>query len=163
MSDHESEVVPESLEGLDGLDGEQGLSGSYSGNGNDPGSIAVVTDGTADAWVDDGAMFLADLARAMRSTAAAEHTRDAEDTGRRRQAHLDAIRAREALEAEELREYAKEDVKGIDAWSDGEIKRVKLERERRIASRREHLQIRLEEHRTVVAREVEAVEAAIVS
>jgi len=79
----------------------------------------------------------------------------------RRQAHLDSIRAREALEAEDLRELAKEDVKGIDAWSDGEIKRVKLERERRIASRREQLQIRLEEHRAVIAREVEAVEAAV--
>jgi hypothetical protein len=71
------------------------------------------------------------------------------------------IRAREALEAEELRELAKEDVKGIDAWSEGEIKRIKLERERRIASRREQLQIRLEEHRAVVAREVAAVEAAV--
>lgn len=155
MSDHETEVSP------DGLDGEQGLTGSFSANGKDPGAIAVATDSPADAWVDDGATFLEDLARAMQTTATAEHARDAEATGHRRQAHLDAIRAREALEAEELREYAKEDVKGIDAWSDGEIKRVKLERERRIASRREQLQIRLEEHRTVVAREVEAVEAAI--
>src|SRR5204863_241277 len=65
------------------------------------------------------------------------------------------------LEAEELRDLAKDDVKGIDAWSDGEIKRVKLERERRIAARREQLQIRLEELRTVVSREVDAVELAI--
>ena len=107
--------------------------------------------------------FLDDLAKAMRTTAAAEQARDAEFTDQRRQAHLDAIRAREALEAEELRELAKEDVKGIDAWSDGEIKRIKLERERRIASRREQLQVRLEEHRLVVASEVEAVEAAISS
>src|SRR6185369_4439480 len=48
-----------------------------------------------------------------------------------------------------------------DAWSDGEIKRIKLERERRIAARREQLQIRLEDHRTVVGREVEAVEASV--
>lgn len=155
MSDNETEVSP------DGLGSEQGLTGSFSANGNDPGAVAVATDGSADAWVDDGAAFLQDLARAMQTTATAEHARDAEATGHRLQAHLDAIRAREALEAEELREYAKEDVKGIDAWSDGEIKRVKLERERRIASRREQLQIRLEEHRAVVAREVEAVEAAI--
>jgi hypothetical protein len=99
----------------------------------------------------------------MRTTASAEQARDAELTEQRRQAHLDAIRAREALEAEDLRELAKEDVKGIDAWSDGEIKRIKLERERRIASRREQLQVRLEEHRMVIASEVEAVEAALAS
>ncbi len=97
----------------------------------------------------------------MQNTAAAEQARSAEETEQRRQSHIDAIRAREAIEAEELRELAKEDVKGIDAWSDGEIKRIKLERERRIAARREQLQIRLEDHRTVVGREVEAVEASV--
>ena len=97
----------------------------------------------------------------MQTTAAAEQARSAEETEQRRQSHIDSIRAREAIEAEELRELAKEDVKGIDAWSDGEIKRIKLERERRIAARREQLQIRLEEHRTVVGREVEAVEASV--
>jgi hypothetical protein len=105
--------------------------------------------------------FLDDLAKAMRTTAAAQQARDAEVTDERRQSHIDSIRAREALEAEELRELAKEDVKGIDAWSDGEIKRIKLERERRIASRREQLQVRLEEHRLVIASEVDAVETAI--
>lgn len=157
MSDHESELNPA------GPEVEPGVTGSFSANGNDSGAIAVATEGIAGEHLDDGAAFLADLARAMQATAAAEQARVAEGTGLRHQAHLDAIRAREALEAEELREFAKEDVKGIDAWSDGEIKRVKLERERRIASRREQLQIRLEEHRAVVAREVEAVEAAVAS
>ena len=109
----------------------------------------------------DGGQFLAELAKAMQTTAAAEQARNAEETEQRRQSHIDAIRAREAIEAEELRELAKDDVKGIDAWSDGEIKRIKLERERRIAARREQLQIRLEDHRTVVGREVEAVEASV--
>ena len=157
MSDHESEVMP------DRPDVESGLTDAFSANGKDPGAVAVATESIGGESVDDGATFLEDLARAMQTTTIAEHARAAEATGHRRQTHLDAIRAREALEAEELREYAKEDVKGIDAWSDGEIKRVKLERERRIASRRDQLQIRLEEHRTVVAREVEAVEAAIAS
>lgn len=155
MTEHESETNP------DGPKVEPGLTGAFSANGNDPGAVAVATDSIGVESFDDGETFLADLARAMQTTASAEHTRDAEVAERRRQAHLDGIRAREALEAEELREYAKEDVKGIDAWSDGEVKRVKLERERRIASRREQLQIRLEEHRAVIAREVEAVEAAI--
>ena len=148
MSDNQSEVNPASPDG-------ESLNGSFSSNGNDPGAIANATDGAGDL------SFLDDLAKAMRTTAAAEQARDAEITDQRLQSHLDAIRAREALEAEELRELAKEDVKGIDAWSDGEIKRIKLERERRIASRREQLQVRLEEHRLVIASEVEAVETAI--
>ncbi len=153
MSDHESEVNPASPEG-------ESMNGSFSSNGNDPGASAGVFDASE---TGQDMSFLDDLANAMRTTASAQQARDAELTEQRRQAHLDAIRAREALEAEDLRELAKEDVKGIDAWSDGEIKRIKLERERRIASRREQLQVRLEEHRLVVASEVEAVEAAITS
>lgn len=153
MSDHEDEVngtaqYPESI-----------ANDSFSQNGHQPDGREFATDGLSDA--DDGSAFLADLARAMQTTAAAEQARNVEGTEQRRQSHIDAIRAREALEAEELRELAKEDVHGIDAWSDGEIKRIKLERERRIAARREQLQIRLEEHRTVVGREVENVESAV--
>jgi hypothetical protein len=135
----------------------------FSANGHEAGSHAVGTETQAGASSPDENTFLAELARAMQATAAAEQARNAEGTEQRRQTHVDAIRAREALEAEELRELAKDDVKGIDAWSDGEIKRIKLERERRIAARRDQLQIRLEEHRNVVSREVEAVEAAIAS
>ena len=155
MSYHESEVSPASPAV------EPGMPGFSSTNGNDPGAMAAAAGNAAGLWADDSATFLSELARAMQAAAAAEQARDAETTTLRRQAHIDAIRAREAVEAEEFREFAKEDVKGIDAWSDGEIKRVKLERERRIASRRDQLQTRLEEHRAVVTREVEAVESAI--
>lgn len=149
MSDIQPEANPASPD-------VESLNGSFSTNGSDPGATTNAIDGGA-----PDLSFLDDLAKAMRTTAAAQQARDAELTDQRRQSHLDAIRAREALEAESLRELAKEDVKGIDAWSDGEIKRIKLERERRIASRREQLQVRLEEHRMVIGSEVEAVEAAI--
>ena len=152
MSDRESEISPT------GQAAEANGSASFSTNGNDPGGFGEGAPGDGSA---EGGTFLAELAKAMQNTAAAEQARSAEETEQRRQSHIDAIRAREAIEAEELRELAKEDVKGIDAWSDGEIKRIKLERERRIAARREQLQIRLEDHRTVVGREVEAVEASV--
>ena len=122
------------------------MTDTFSSNGTDPGAYAIASD-IDGGEQGEGGGFLSDLAKAMQATAAAEQARDAEVTEQRRKAHLDSIRAREAIEAEDLRELAKEDVKGIDAWSDGEIKRIKLERERRIASRREQLQIRLEEHR----------------
>jgi hypothetical protein len=156
MTDQDSEVSP----GRSAAEAQG--STSFSKNGSDRGGSAVATE--YDAMAEgDGANFLADLAKAMQSTAATEQARNAEGTEQKRQSHIDAIRAREALEAEQLRELAKDDVKGIDAWSDGEIKRVKLERERRIAARREQLQVRLEEHRTVVGREVDAVESAVAS
>ena len=155
MSDREPDAHPQHPEV------ESTVTESFSSNGTDPGAYAIASDIEGDEHAEGGATFLTDLAKAMQATATAEQARDAEITEQRRKAHLDSIRAREAIEAEDLRELAKEDVKGIDAWSDGEIKRIKLERERRIASRREQLQIRLEEHRGVVAREVDAVEAAV--
>jgi len=155
MSDQESEISQS------GSDAPWEATSPFSANGSESGGTAVATEGPAEVELDDRTKFLGDLARVMQATAAAEQARNAEGTEQRRQAHVDSIRAREALEAEELREIAKQDITGIDAWSEGEIKRIKLERERRIAARREQLQIRLEEHRSVVAREVEAVEAAV--
>jgi hypothetical protein len=153
MSDNEAEMSQ--------TDSTWEAGSAFSSNGSEPREGAVATDARPDADVDDRLKFLTDLTAVMQTTAATERARNAELTESRRKTHIDSIRAREAMEAEELRELAKEDVKGIDAWSEGEIKRIKLERERRIASRREQLQIRLEEHRTVIGREVDAVEGAV--
>ena len=153
MSDNEAEMSQ--------TDSSWEAGSAFSSNGSEPREGAVATDARPDADVDDRVKFLTDLTAVMQTTAASEKARNAELTESRRKTHIDSIRAREAMEAEELRELAKEDVKGIDAWSEGEIKRIKLERERRIASRREQLQIRLEEHRSVIGREVDAVEAAV--
>ena len=152
MSDNESEMSKTDPAGWD-------ASSAFSSNGSDPSDTAQ-SDGMD---LDDRTKFLTDLTAVMQTTAATEKARNGEITEARRKTHIDSIRAREAMEAEELRELAKEDVKGIDAWSEGEIKRIKLERERRIASRREQLQIRLEEHRSVISREVEGVESAVAS
>jgi hypothetical protein len=150
MSDNESEMSQTDPTKWD-------ASTAFSSNGSDA-SDTGQSDGMD---LDDRTKFLTDLTAVMQTTAASEKARNAEITEARRKTHIDSIRAREAMEAEELRELAKEDVKGIDAWSEGEIKRIKLERERRIASRREQLQIRLEEHRSVISREVEGVESAV--
>ena len=139
-------------------EGAWDASSAFSSNGSD---AADPTDGAELSEIDDRTQFLGDLARVMQSTVASEQARNTEVAEQRRKAHVDGIREREAEEIEELRELAKDDIKGIDAWSEGEIKRIKLERERRIASRREQLQTRLEEHRAVVGREVDAVEAAV--
>ena len=97
MSDRESEISPT------GQTADSSGSGSFSTNGTDPGGFGNAGGSTED-------VFLAELAKAMQSTAAAEQARSAEETEQRRQSHIDAIRAREAIEAEDLRVVAKEDV-----------------------------------------------------
>ena len=52
-------------------------------------------------------------------------------------------------------------MKAIDTWADAEIERIQSERERRITTRRGELAQRLEDHRLLIGREVDAVEAAI--
>ena len=90
MSDQESEISQAA---------ESNKSASFSTNGTDPGGFGAGSEA-------DGGQFLAELAKAMQTTAAAEQARNAEETEQRRQSHIDAIRAREAIEAEELRELA---------------------------------------------------------
>lgn len=120
----------------------------------------ATTESTPD---DDGAAFLAELVRAMQTTAGAEHLRVSEDAERRQQAHVDRIRAREAAEADELRSLSDGDVKGIDSWADAEIARIQRERERRILARRRDLETSIEDHRALVAREIAGVEAAVLA
>src|SRR2546422_865236 len=79
---------------------------------------------------DAGSDFLTELARAMQATAGAQRVRIGEDTERRGQAPIDMVRAREASEADRMRELAAEDMKAIEAWADGERKRIQLERHR---------------------------------
>ena len=124
-------------------------------------TTAATDDPPTNSTDDDSTAFLADLARVMQTAAAAERTRITEDSERRRNAHLDLIRARETSEAEELRVLAEGDVKAIDTWAATEIERIQSERERRITSRRGELAQRLEDHRLMIGREVDAVEAVI--
>jgi hypothetical protein len=118
--------------------------------------------GTDIAATDDaGSEFLTELARAMQATAGAQRVRIGEDTERRRQAHIDMVRAREASEADRMRELAAEDMKAIEAWADGERKRIQLERHRRATELHEDLDLSLAEHRSKIDREIEGVERAI--
>ena len=118
--------------------------------------------GTADALpADDGAGFLAELARAMQATAGEERQRAAADITRRRDSHLASIEARRAAEADRMRKLADGDLRAIDSWADGERQRIDREREARAAAVREDLTTSLTQHAALIDREIEAVEAAI--
>jgi hypothetical protein len=110
---------------------------------------------------DDGATFLSELARAMLAAAGNERARSAEETARRREAQVAAIRDRATQEAAALDERAELEIAEIGAWADAETDRIRLERETRIARRREELQQRLGEHHSLTERQVEAIDAAL--
>jgi hypothetical protein len=112
---------------------------------------------------DDGTAFLAELARAMQATAGVERKRLEEDTERRREAHLEAIRVRKESEATTMRDLAAEDLKAIDEWAEAERQRIDKEREGRAAALQEDLDTSLTEHGSKIDREIEAVDAAIVA
>jgi hypothetical protein len=139
---------------------------------DDEAAIAVADDDATDAVAvddevaepvaaDEGSLFVAELVRSMRATAGLERAKIGEDTERKRQAHIGVVRAREASEADRMRELAGEDMKAIEDWADGETKRIQLERERRASELHEDLETSLAEHRSKIDREIETAEAAI--
>jgi len=111
--------------------------------------VAAVTDDVVEASaqpVDDGAAFLAELARAMQATASEERTRAAAEIDRRREQHLAGIDARRAAEVERMRKLADGDLQAIDAWAEGERQRIERERETRAAALRADLETSLTKH-----------------
>jgi hypothetical protein len=110
---------------------------------------------------DDGAVFRSELVRAMRTTAAVERIRIAQDAEQRRLAHVERVRARQASEADRMRELASDDMKAIETWAAAEMKRIKLEKERRAKDLNEDLDLSLAEHGSRIDREIEGIETAI--
>src|SRR5215210_4946495 len=111
--------------------------------------------------VDEGAAFLAELTKAMQASAAAERDRANAEIDRRRLEHLTAIEARRKSTADEMAALADQDLRAIDAWAEGERRRVDRERETRAAAVRDDLRASLAEHGSKIDREVDAAEAAI--
>jgi hypothetical protein len=124
-------------------------------------AVAATSDDAAAAPASAEGEFLAELARAMQATVAVQRVRIVDDAEQRRQAHVEQVRAREAAEADRMRELAAEDMKAIESWADGERKRIQLERHRRVAELHEDLDLSLAEHRSKIDREIEGAETAI--
>lgn len=121
-------------------------------------SAATAADPAA---VDPGTAFLAELARAMQSTAASERLRIETEIDRQRGAQIDRIRARQSAEAERMRELAAEELQSIDAWAEGEMDRIRGERTRRAAALDDDLATSLAEHSAQTDDEVGRIESAI--
>ncbi len=130
----------------------------FEAEGSEEAPVAAVADSTAD---DPDSTFLADLARAMQATAASERARMDVEIEKRRGAHIDQIRARQASEADRMRELAAEELQAIDVWAKGERDRIRLERERRAGELDADLATSLADHTKQVDAEIELVETAI--
>ena len=124
-------------------------------------AVAAAADDAAQASADEGPELLVELARVMQETVARQRVRIVEDAERRRLAHIEQVRAREASEADRMRELAAEDMKAIESWADGERQRIQLERHRRATELHEDLDLSLAEHRAKIEREIEGVDKAI--
>ena len=129
--------------------------------GTDTATAPAAEDGVAASSADEGSAFVSQLVHAMQTTAALERVRIGEDIERRRQAHIEEVRGRQATEADRMRELAGDDLKAIQAWADGEASRIEVERERRATALQKDLEISLVEHGSKIDREIEGVEMAI--
>ena len=105
--------------------------------------------------------LLADLVRAMRSTAEESRTGLVDSLRNEGNTSVERIHARSAEEVEGLRRVADEDVVGIKDWSKAEIARIRAETEERISERKQELELSLEGHAALIEREVEHVQARI--
>lgn len=105
--------------------------------------------------------FLAELAVAMRSTAEKERERIAGKVSDDAAAHVEKVRARAAIETDELKRLAEEDVQHIEEWSASEQERIRGEADRKIEDRRASLDEYLKQHDTIIDTEIDGVNAAV--
>ena len=127
---------------------------------------AMTTESTAESSPATGASkkpnkFLADLTRAMRTTAEASRTETTERFAAEAKAASEKVHAAAADEATELRRAADDDVAGIREWSKGEIARIREETENRISGRKADLEHELEVHAATVETRIERVSARV--
>jgi hypothetical protein len=105
--------------------------------------------------------FLAELAVAMRATAEKERERIAGKVADDATAHVEKVRARAAIETDELKRLAEEDVHHIEEWSAAEVERIRSEADKKIVDRRSSLEEYLKQHDTIIDTEIEGVNAAV--
>jgi hypothetical protein len=105
--------------------------------------------------------FLAELAVAMRATAERERANIGKRVEEDAAGHIEKVRARAAIETEELRRLAEEDVQHIEEWSAAEMERIRAEADQKIGDRRASLDEYLRQHDAIIDTEIQGVDAAV--
>ena len=105
--------------------------------------------------------FLTELARAMQAAAERERDHIAEVVTNEAAEQVEKSRVRAAAETDELRRLAEEDVALIKNSLKTEIERLRRDADRRMDERRNSLQLYLAKHESIIATEIDGVDAAI--
>ncbi len=105
--------------------------------------------------------FLAELTRAMQAAAEQQREQIAAIVADDAADEIEKANARGAIEADELRRLADEDVQAIETWLAEETDRIRAEAGRRTDERRSELESHLDKHHSIIASEVEGVENAV--
>jgi hypothetical protein len=152
---------------------EQTLSDVTSVNGTGSGEMTMSTDAmngttseaavTAETPPTSGLRpgFLTELAHAMQAAADRERERIAAVVSEDAAGHIEKVRSRAAIETDELRRLADEDVTHIEEWSASEIERIRTEAAQKTEERRANLEEYLKQHDAIIEAEIEGVEAAV--
>jgi hypothetical protein len=101
--------------------------------------------------------FLAELTRVMQAAAEQERERIVAIIADEAAGEVDKARRRGAVEAEELRRLAEEDMGRIQAWSADETERIRREASQRTDERRKDLDEYLAQHESIITTEIEAI------
>ena len=151
-----------SVETVDPLDETAGsVSADVASDEQADGPSPLDGDGTEPADAGTVPTFLHEIARQMQAAVDRERGRIAAETSNSLEAHVQKVRMRAAMEAEELKRLAEEDVGHINEWSAAEAERLRRETESRIDARREDLERHLRQHEDLVEREISGASAAI--
>jgi hypothetical protein len=105
--------------------------------------------------------FMSGLATAMREAAVRERERITGVVAADAETHIEKVRSRAAVESEELRRLAEEDVEHIEQWSTAEIERIRSEAAQKVDDRRSSLDEYLKQHDSIIETEIDGVNAAV--
>ncbi len=108
-----------------------------------------------------GNVLVTGLVRAMREAAAAARAEADARFAETAKARIGEIEKLGAEETTQLRAAADADVAAIREWSKQELARIREETEERIATRKRHLELEMEDHAAQLSARVEAVRQAV--
>ncbi len=107
--------------------------------------------------------FLVDMTHAMQAAAEQARAATLEQFRVEGASYVEQVQARAVAETDALRRRAEADLASIKEWSKAEIARIREETEARTAGRRDQLESQLARHAALAERDVERIEAQIVS
>lgn len=105
--------------------------------------------------------FMTDLTKAMQVAAEEARSRTLTQFQGEAKVHVEAIHARSATEATELRRKADDDVAAVREWSKAEIARIREETETRITTRKAQLESEIDGHAALIESEIEQVQSRV--